>query len=148
MKRRYLRLLSSLGFLPIAISATANAGGATCTEKTWVLWSSTTTSSPQLHCKYVSSLDKGREEEIREFVATNEIRLREDMSQGGGQALNDYATILGCPSDVIPAFSRMAQENFSKIFSDHPGPDDVLKNTRENMRQNRKLRNRCGNHLS
>ena len=115
-------------------------GGMKCNAFSWSTssWSTTTDS-----CDYIVPMVKLKEEELQHFVEINQDRLLEQMSQGGGQILTDYATLLGCSDDAIPTFGKVSQENFNQIFSNAKWSGDILRNTRENMNRNPELREKC-----
>ncbi|WP_236234541.1 DUF3015 domain-containing protein [Pseudomonas tohonis] len=78
----------------------------------------------------------------RSMLAMNGMldNIAEDMAQGQGEALDAYATLLGVEQSDRAHFAKIAQENFSTIFS---APDvtgeQVLANTLEVMSRDQQL---------
>ncbi|BCG22935.1 DUF3015 domain-containing protein [Pseudomonas sp. No.21] len=78
----------------------------------------------------------------RSMLAMNGMldNIAEDMAQGQGEALDAYATLLGVEQSDRAHFAKVAQENFSTIFS---APDvtgeQVLANTLEVMSRDQQL---------
>ncbi|BBP81367.1 MULTISPECIES: DUF3015 domain-containing protein [unclassified Pseudomonas] len=78
----------------------------------------------------------------RSMLAMNGMldNIAEDMAQGQGEALDAYATLLGVEQSDRAHFAKVAQENFSSIFS---APDvtgeQVLANTLEVMSRDQQL---------
>lgn len=78
----------------------------------------------------------------RSMLAMNGMldNIAEDMAQGQGEALDAYATLLGVEQGDRAHFAKIAQENFSTIFStpDVTG-EQVLANTLEVMSRDQQL---------
>lgn len=78
----------------------------------------------------------------RSMLAMNGMldNIAEDMAQGQGEALDAYATLLGVEKADRAHFAKVAQANFSTIFS---APDvtgeQVLANTLEVMSRDQQL---------
>lgn len=125
---------------PWAWTTIGHKGKIGCNFIGWYTFSASTSSES---CDLIVPLVKDEKQELERFVNINHDRLMEEMSQGQGAVLADYAVLMGCSRDSVDQFSKAAQENFSTIFSGSGQAADILQNTRKTLQQNRDLRDKC-----
>lgn len=74
------------------------------------------------------------------YTQENKDKLARDMSQGGGEALESLADLIGVEQNDRPVFFRSTRENFSTIFtSADSSADSILANLRTVMSNDAQL---------
>jgi hypothetical protein len=77
------------------------------------------------------------------FVHLNYESLEREMSAGKGEKLETLASLFGCEKDS-QTFSRMAQNNFEKLFSStDTSPNRMVSILTEEVSKNEVLKNTC-----
>ena len=117
-----------------------------------LLVSSTTTTGCVVSSTFITSTelsspeDKVAYQELQQyrFVRINRDNLEMDMARGAGEYLITMAYLEGCPAEIHDIFSKMAQRNFSRIFS-HPksNPTTILINLETQMAADPLLAAQC-----
>ena len=54
---------------------------------------------------------------VQIFTVANLDRLARDMAQGGGEALDAFASLLGIRAEDKPAFFRLTQARFADLYA-------------------------------
>ena len=136
--------LAKKGKWPTLVIGQAPQSGTKCNMIFYTTSSMTSSSSTSSDsCDYIVPVVKNKEQELRRFVDINHDILMEEMSQGEGTVLTDYATLLGCSGAGIEVFKKTSQRNFTKIYSNVKDSDDVLKNTRTELNSEPAIRGLC-----
>ena len=78
-----------------------------------------------------------------QYVASNRAALSSEISQGGGEAVNGFAAILGCESVDYDAFSSTLQQAYPQL-SAAKNSSEFLKVTKEKVKSHQVLSARCG----
>ena len=102
-----------------------------------------TTSSTADNCKNVFFISKNKEEKQLEFIETNVEILAEEMSQGIGLFLADYARVLGCSEHSVVDFSTITQKQTKNIFMKRNDAKSILLRTQKIIHDNSALSQSC-----
>lgn len=78
------------------------------------------------------------------FVYVNIDSLEQDMAAGGGETLNSFASLLGCPTDKFASFGKMTQREFQLLAAYSSEPSKMILNIKKSMLKDRSLANACG----
>lgn len=74
------------------------------------------------------------------FIDGSKVALQRDMSNGGGEALDSLAHLLGVEAQDRVAFNRLAKDNVARIFpSEDASTDKVVAALREVMATDARL---------
>ena len=77
-----------------------------------------------LNCETDGVIAKRAEQEV--FVTANFETLKRDTAAGNGEALNAFASLLGCDQLQAPSLAKVAQKQYSELFqgasAENPGP--------------------------
>ncbi|MCZ6646015.1 MAG: DUF3015 family protein [SAR324 cluster bacterium] len=85
-----------------------------------------------------------REVEQRFFVALHMDNIAQELAQGQGRYVDGLASLLGCGSEVYGEFGRMAQANYTSLFSAaEMKPRELLAAVKEQMRRHPLLSRNC-----
>ena len=106
------------GLFPHLLAATTNG---TSGNQTFGMTSGTS------GCKVDGAVQADQKTEV--FIAVNFENLSEQMSQGKGEHLAAYGTLMGCPTEKISTFSTLTQENFDQIFTETGSAEEIISNT-------------------
>ena len=104
---------------------------------------SSTTSSTADKCDNVYWLIKNKEEKQIEFIESNIEIIAEEMSQGKGLFLADYARILGCSERSVVDFSTITQKQTKNIFMKRDDAKSILLRTQKIINDNSALSQSC-----
>ena len=117
-----------------------------------MLISSTTTTGCVVSSTFITSTelsspeDKDAYQELQQyrFVRITRDNLKIDMARGTGEYLITMAYLEGCPAEIHDIFSKMAQRNFSRIFSQpKSNPTTILINLETQMAADPLLAAQC-----
>ena len=104
---------------------------------------SSTTSSTADKCDNVYWLIKNKEEKQIEFIESNIEIIAEEMSQGKGLFLADYARVLGCSERSVVDFSTITQKQTKNIFLKRDDAKSILLRTQKIINDNSALSQSC-----
>ena len=104
---------------------------------------SSTTSSTADNCDNVYWLIKNKEEKQIEFIESNIEIIAEEMSQGKGLFLADYARVLGCSERSVVDFSTITQKQTKNIFMKRDDAKSILLRTQKIINDNSALSQSC-----
>jgi len=104
---------------------------------------SSTTSSTADNCDNVYWLIKNKEEKQIEFIESNIEIIAEEMSQGKGLFLADYARVLGCSEHSVVDFSTITQKQTKNIFLKRDDAKSILLRTQKIINDNSALSQSC-----
>ena len=104
---------------------------------------SSTTSSTADKCDNVYWLIKNKEEKQIEFIENNIEIIAEEMSQGKGLFLADYARVLGCSEHSVVDFSTITQKQTKNIFLKRDDAKSILLRTQKIINDNSALSQSC-----
>ena len=104
---------------------------------------SSTTSSTADKCDNVYWLIKNKEEKQIEFIESNIEIIAEEMSQGKGLFLADYARVLGCSERSVVDFSTITQKQTKNIFMKRDDAKSILLRTQKIINDNSALSQSC-----
>ena len=104
---------------------------------------SSTTSSTADKCDNVYWLIKNKEEKQIEFIESNIEIIAEEMSQGKGLFLSDYARVLGCSEHSVVDFSTITQKQTKNIFLKRDDAKSILLRTQKIINDNSALSQSC-----
>ena len=104
---------------------------------------SSTTSSTADKCDNVYWLIKNKEEKQIEFIESNIEIIAEEMSQGKGLFLADYARVLGCSERSVVDFSTITQKQTKNIFMKRDDAKSILLRTQKIIHDNSALSQSC-----
>ena len=104
---------------------------------------SSTTSSTADKCDNVFWLIKTKEEKQIEFIESNIEIIAEEMSQGKGLFLADYARVLGCSERSVVDFSTITQKQTKNIFMKRDDAKSILLRTQKIINDNSALSQSC-----
>lgn len=85
------------------------------------------------------------EEEKKAFVSYNVENLKIDISKGGGEYTDTYASLSGCSDNTKKEFAEYLQKNFIKIYSANldNSPEKIYNNIEQIIKENKKLTVAC-----
>ena len=78
----------------------------------------------------------------RNFFVDNMSTLSKEIAQGDGDALQAFATTMGCPKSVYPTFANRLQKSYGKIFA-APGAMASLGVLKDEMKLEGQLKSQC-----
>lgn len=93
------------------------------------------------NCKTDGLVKQNKIQEV--FVAVNFQALEQEIATGKGEKLSALSSLLGCPEDQTQRFSRMTQDNYSKLFSGNPTPYSVIDGLKKEMGDDSVLASAC-----
>jgi len=86
-----------------------------------------TTGGGMMGCDPTQSVSNEQATEV--FVAHNMDQLSSEVAQGDGESLEVLAELMGIAEEDLPAFQKLAQQNFDSLF----GANSDAKNVIESM---------------
>jgi hypothetical protein len=86
---------------------------------------------------------KASEQLQKQYITANLNTVAENMSQGKGEYLEAYSSLLGCGRQNLLKFSRITQKNYEKIFFNQYSPDSVLLRTKQILQLDPHLSMHC-----
>jgi len=101
-----------------------------------------TTSSTAENCDNIYLMSKTKEEKQIEFIESNIEIIAEEMSQGKGLFLADYARVLGCSERSVVDFSTITQKQMKNIFMKR-NAKSILLRTQKIINDNSALSQSC-----
>ena len=104
---------------------------------------SSTTSSTADNCDNIFLISKTKEEKQIEFIESNIEIIAEEMSQGKGLFLADYARVLGCSERSVVDFSTITQKQTKNIFMKRDDAKSILLRTQKIINDNSALSQSC-----
>ena len=104
---------------------------------------SSTTSSTADNCDNIFLISKTKEEKQIEFIESNIEIIAEEMSQGKGLFLADYARVLGCSEHSVVDFSTITQKQTKNIFMKRNDAKSILLRTQKIIHDNSVLSQSC-----
>ena len=102
-----------------------------------------TTSSTADNCDNIFLISKTKEEKQIEFIESNIEIIAEEMSQGKGLFLADYARVLGCSERSVVDFSTITQKQTKNIFMKRDDARSILLRTQKIINDNSALSQSC-----
>ena len=102
-----------------------------------------TTSSTAENCDNIFLISKTKEEKQIEFIESNIEIIAEEMSQGKGLFLADYARVLGCSERSVVDFSTITQKQTKNIFMKRDDAKSILLRTQKIINDNSALSQSC-----
>ena len=102
-----------------------------------------TTSSTADNCDNIFLISKTKEEKQIEFIESNIEIIAEEMSQGKGLFLADYARVLGCSERSVVDFSTITQKQTKNIFMKRDDAKSILLRTQKIINDNSALSQSC-----
>ena len=102
-----------------------------------------TTSSTAENCDNIYLISKTKEEKQIAFIESNIEIIAEEMSQGKGLFLADYARILGCSERSVVDFSTITQKQTKNIFMKRDDAKSILLRTQKIINDNSALSQSC-----
>jgi hypothetical protein len=87
-------------------------------------------------------MSKTKEEKQIEFIESNIEIIAEEMSQGKGLFLADYARVLGCSERSVVDFSTITQKQMKNIFMKR-NAKSILLRTQKIINDNSALSQSC-----
>ena len=102
-----------------------------------------TTSSTADNCDNIFLISKTKEEKQIEFIESNIEIIAEEMSQGKGLFLADYARVLGCSERSVIDFSAITQKQTKNIFMKRDDAKSILLRTQKIINDNSALSQSC-----
>ena len=102
-----------------------------------------TTSSTADNCDNVFISIKSKEEKQLHFIENNMEIIAEEMSQGKGLFLADYARVLGCSEHSVVDFSKITQKQTKSIFMKRNDARSILLRTQNIIHNNSELSQSC-----
>jgi hypothetical protein len=102
-----------------------------------------TTSSTADNCDNVFISIKSKEEKQLHFIEINMEIIAEEMSQGKGLFLADYARVLGCSEHSVVDFSTITQKQTKSIFMKRNDARSILLRTQNIIHNNSELSQSC-----
>ena len=102
-----------------------------------------TTSSTADNCDNIFLISKTKEEKQIEFIESNIEIIAEEMSQGKGLFLADYARVLGCSEHSVVDFSTITQKQTKNIFMKRDDAKSILLRTQKIINDNSALSQSC-----
>lgn len=102
-----------------------------------------TTSSTAENCDNIYLMSKTKEEKQIEFIESNIEIIAEEMSQGKGLFLADYARVLGCSERSVVDFSTITQKQTKNIFMKRDDAKSILLRTQKIINDNSALSQSC-----
>jgi len=88
-------------------------------------------------------ISKTKEEKQIEFIESNIEIIAEEMSQGKGLFLADYARVLGCSEHSVVDFSTITQKQTKNIFLKRDDAKSILLRTQKIIKDNSALSQSC-----
>jgi len=131
-------LVSSVSFA--ASFSVFSKPGANCSIPGYL---TSTTSSTADNCDNIFLISKTKEEKQIEFIESNIEIIAEEMSQGKGLFLADYARILGCSERSVVDFSTITQKQTKNIFMKRDDAKSILLRTQKIINDNSALSQSC-----
>ena len=113
-------LVSSVSFAGFSVFSKP---GANCSIPGYL---TSTTSSTADNCDNIFLISKTKEEKQIEFIESNIEIIAEEMSQGKGLFLADYARVLGCSERSVVDFSTITQKQTKNIFMKRDDAKSIL----------------------
>jgi len=76
------------------------------------------------------------------YLAVNLTSLQREVSQGIGETLNGFASVLGCHPPIYHFFAVHAQKKYEVIFTSNK-PSVILVNVKNELKKNHFLNKSC-----
>jgi len=130
-------LVSSVSFASFSVFSKP---GANCSIPGYL---TSTTSSTADNCDNIFLISKTKEEKQIEFIESNIEIIAEEMSQGKGLFLADYARVLGCSERSVVDFSTITQKQTKNIFMKRDDAKSILLRTQKIINDNSALSQSC-----
>ena len=130
-------LVSSVSFASFSVFSKP---GANCSIPGYL---TSTTSSTAENCDNIFLISKTKEEKQIEFIESNIEIIAEEMSQGKGLFLADYARVLGCSERSVVDFSTITQKQTKNIFMKRDDAKSILLRTQKIINDNSALSQSC-----
>ena len=130
-------LVSSVSFAGFSVFSKP---GANCSIPGYL---TSTTSSTADNCDNIFLISKTKEEKQIEFIESNIEIIAEEMSQGKGLFLADYARVLGCSERSVVDFSTITQKQTKNIFMKRDDARSILLRTQKIINDNSALSQSC-----
>jgi len=130
-------LVSSVSFASFSVFSKP---GANCSIPGYL---TSTTSSTADNCDNIFLISKTKEEKQIEFIESNIEIIAEEMSQGKGLFLADYARVLGCSEHSVVDFSTITQKQTKNIFLKRDDAKSILLRTQKIINDNSALSQSC-----
>ena len=130
-------LVSSVSFAGFSVFSKP---GANCSIPGYL---TSATSSTADNCDNVYLISKTKEEKQIEFIESNLEIIAEEMSQGKGLFLADYARVLGCSESSLVDFSTITQKQTKNIFIKRVDAKSILLRTQKIINDNFELSQSC-----
>jgi hypothetical protein len=113
-----------------------------CPAITYYTSMSTSSSTSSDSCQNVTWIVENKKQEQKRFADANYALLEQEVSQGQGVHIEDYAKLMGCGNSST-ALGHALRQNFDQVFSPDSSTQTLLEQTEILIHTNSELSTAC-----